>query len=460
MENDESALAMTTFNINELIRLVLIAKVNQMEEKELDVQLQFEEESSLVRADRDQIEQVLINLLDNAVKFTPPCGQIHVMTAAQDTNTLSVTVQDNGIGILPQDIPYVFDRFYMADKAHTVGQGTGLGLAICKTIVEKHGQYIEVLPRENGTSIRFTLQRAKQDALPGGEQVKARAYAKVNWYLRVVGKRPDGYHELDMLMQHIDLYDELAFEHVVGEQIILAHEDAGTLSIPDEQNLIIKAARLLQRHAGISQGVRISCHKHIPTGAGLGGGSADAAATLLSLNRLWRLDFSLADLQTLSLPLGADIPYCLEEGPALVRGIGQRIEPISLREPPWLVILKPEQSLNTRDVFAHYAMHHSKKTIDGQKTIDALRRGEYGYLNDVCGNDLQQAAISLLPEIEAALGSLKAGGALYAQMSGSGSAVFGVFADHTSALAAWQSMRAAYHTCIITRCLERATAVL
>ncbi len=161
MENDDTALSLSTFNINELIRLVLIAKVNQIEEKGLDMQLQFEEDSSFVLADHDQIEQVLINLMDNAIKFTPHGGRIQVLTCAIDTATMGITVQDNGIGILEQDIPYIFDRFYTADKAHTVGQGTGLGLAICKTILEKHHQRIEVLPRESGSAIRFTLQRAK-----------------------------------------------------------------------------------------------------------------------------------------------------------------------------------------------------------------------------------------------------------------------------------------------------------
>ncbi len=159
IENSDTPLEMSTVNINELIRLVLITKVNQIEQKELDVRLNFAQESSLVRCDRDQIEQILINLLDNAIKFTPNGGVIQIITNNLNNNTLSVTVRDNGIGILKQDADYIFDRFYKADKSHASGSGTGLGLSITKMILEKHGQNIVLLDSNDGAAFQFTLQR-------------------------------------------------------------------------------------------------------------------------------------------------------------------------------------------------------------------------------------------------------------------------------------------------------------
>ncbi len=159
IENSDMPLEMTSININELIRLVLITKVNQIEQKELDVRLNFIEDVSTVRCDRDQIEQVLINLIDNAIKFTPNGGVIQITTGYMSSDTLSVTVRDNGIGVLKQDAAYIFDRFYKADKAHASGSGTGLGLSISKMILEKHGQRIELLDSEDGAAFRFTLQR-------------------------------------------------------------------------------------------------------------------------------------------------------------------------------------------------------------------------------------------------------------------------------------------------------------
>ncbi|MPM73960.1 Adaptive-response sensory-kinase SasA [bioreactor metagenome] len=159
IENSDMPLEMTSININELIRLVLITKVNQIEQKGLDVRLNFIEEVSTVRCDRDQIEQVLINLIDNAIKFTPNGGVIQITTGYMSSDTLSVTVRDNGIGVLKQDAAYIFDRFYKADKAHASGSGTGLGLSISKMILEKHGQRIELLDSEDGAAFRFTLQR-------------------------------------------------------------------------------------------------------------------------------------------------------------------------------------------------------------------------------------------------------------------------------------------------------------
>ena len=159
LESQDTAPNMRTFNINELIRLVMVTKHPQLEEKQLDVSFAFAEENCFVLADRDQIEQVLINLVDNAVKFTPPGGRITLSTT-RDIHTVYVRVRDTGPGILPEDIPHIFDRFYKADKAHVAGQGTGLGLAISKMIMDQHHQQLRAIAQESGALFELTLAPA------------------------------------------------------------------------------------------------------------------------------------------------------------------------------------------------------------------------------------------------------------------------------------------------------------
>ena len=167
LENGETPLALSHFDLHETIRRLIIANMSQLDEKQLEMQLSFEDEPMYVHADQDQIEQVLINLLSNAIKYTPDGGHIRIDTVQKEKQTV-VTIRDDGQGILPEDAPYVFDRFYKADKAHTVGKGTGLGLAICKRIMERHHQSIRLLPSESGAAFEFTLEngRAPQNEQP------------------------------------------------------------------------------------------------------------------------------------------------------------------------------------------------------------------------------------------------------------------------------------------------------
>ena len=160
LENGETPLAMTHFDVHETIRRIIIANMTQLDEKQMELELSFEDEPLYVYADPDQIEQVLINLLSNAIKYTPDGGHIAIDTRQKDRTTF-VTVRDDGQGILPSDAPYVFDRFYKADKAHTVGKGTGLGLSICKRIMERHKQSIRLLPSDKGATFEFTLDSGR-----------------------------------------------------------------------------------------------------------------------------------------------------------------------------------------------------------------------------------------------------------------------------------------------------------
>ena len=158
MDKGVTRLNMEDFDINELIRRVLIGRMTEIEEKQLDVQLNFAQDNCYVLADKDKISQVVHNIVDNALKFVIVQGNLTITTALMHDNTVTVTIENDGEPIAPHDRDHLFERFYKADKAHTAGKGTGLGLSICKQIMDLHGQTLSVLPLETGAGFRFTLQ--------------------------------------------------------------------------------------------------------------------------------------------------------------------------------------------------------------------------------------------------------------------------------------------------------------
>ena len=157
LEREDARPDFSTFDINEMLRRAVIRRMNDLEEKKIDISCEFETDPCLVHADSDRIEQVVINLLDNAIKFTPEGGRISFETDVRD-GIAEITVRDSGSGIAQEDRDKVFDRFFTADRAHTAGKGTGLGLSICKRIMEMHGQDIRLLDTEEGAAFRFTLE--------------------------------------------------------------------------------------------------------------------------------------------------------------------------------------------------------------------------------------------------------------------------------------------------------------
>ncbi len=158
LEQEDAALNCVTFDINEVIRRVLILKMNDIDLKAIEPQIELTDEPLWVLADQDRVQQVMVNLLDNAIKFTPANGAIGI-TAQEHAKEISVTVWDDGEGILPQDREHIFDRFFTANKAHTAGKGTGLGLSICKRIMEQHGKTIKLLPTHSGAAFQITLAK-------------------------------------------------------------------------------------------------------------------------------------------------------------------------------------------------------------------------------------------------------------------------------------------------------------
>ena len=159
LEREDAKPEMSVFDVNEMLRRAVIRRMNDLEEKKIDIGCEFEEDNCMVRADSDRIEQVVINLLDNAIKFTPEGGKISLESGTKDGNA-EITVRDNGCGIAPEDREKIFERFFTADRAHTAGKGTGLGLSICKRIMEMHGQGIKLLDTDEGAAFQFTLEKA------------------------------------------------------------------------------------------------------------------------------------------------------------------------------------------------------------------------------------------------------------------------------------------------------------
>ena len=266
-----------------------------------------------------------------------------------------------------------------------------------------------------------------------------RANAKINWTLDTVGVRADGYHLLDMLMQSISLHDTLTLEPA---QELTFSADGATRVPQDEGNLALRAALALRRHAGTAQGAMIHLHKRIPSGAGLGGGSADAAAV------------PMETLRQIGLTLGADVPFCLMGGLAHVRGIGEVIEPLPCPRIYHLVIIQPCRGLSTPQVFrALDGMDISASRPNTPQALSALTGGNLALLADSLGNTLQPVAISMRPQIRQAITTLREHGARAAQMTGSGSAVFGVFATAAAARTAFAALSRRYPHCYLTQTL-------
>jgi 4-diphosphocytidyl-2-C-methyl-D-erythritol kinase len=254
-------------------------------------------------------------------------------------------------------------------------------------------------------------------------RLSCEAFAKVNRSLVILGKRPDGFHELDTVFQTIDLADRLTFEE--APELTLSVDDP---SLPaGEENLVIRAARALERRFGITRGAAVHLEKRIPVGGGLGGGSADAAAALRGLAMLWDLPSDTAALQPLAEGLGSDVAFFLHGGRARGTGRGERIEPLPDGPREFLVLLVPPFSLSTPMVYGRV----SAPALTDPKDPSSLRGSDPGAEPD--RNDLEPAAESLSGGLARLREVLLRVGATRARLSGSGSTVFGVFPSEDAA---------------------------
>ena len=285
--------------------------------------------------------------------------------------------------------------------------------------------------------------------------MRIQARAKINWSLDIVGQREDGYHLMDMLMQPVTLHDIVTIEE--AEDVTLTTSGSPLLP-PSEDHLALKAARALHKHTGCTLGAAIHVEKHIPVGAGMGGGSADAAAVLHGLNKLWKLNLAQADLEAVGLTLGADVPFCLRGGLTRTTGIGEVMQPLPSQRTWQLVVIQPCEGLATGAVFKAY---HKQETIVHPQTQDAalaLASGDIALLKKSLGNVLQPVSEEMRPEISTAIAALKEHGADIALMTGSGSAVFGVFSDDRKARAAYVQLHQRWdRTWLCSTCMASVT---
>jgi 4-diphosphocytidyl-2-C-methyl-D-erythritol kinase len=271
-------------------------------------------------------------------------------------------------------------------------------------------------------------------------KVLLRAFAKVNYALEVRGMRGDGYHEISTVMQSISLADEVEIERA-GQGFELTVEPEGAEVGATEENTIYKAQKVLEQYFGLKLPVKVHLRKGIPVGAGLGGGSADAAVTLVGLNELFKLDLSDAELRELGLKIGADVPFCLSGGTALGEGIGDVLS--SLPEPPphHLTVAKPVAGANTAQIYRAYDEQPKRGNLSVAPVVDALSAGDLNALAKALGNDLAPVTKGLVLEVRVLEEELLREGALGAGMSGSGTAVFGVFDSNAEARYAASRLR-------------------
>jgi 4-diphosphocytidyl-2-C-methyl-D-erythritol kinase len=247
------------------------------------------------------------------------------------------------------------------------------------------------------------------------------AAAKVNLTLEVLGRRGDGYHEIVTVLQSVDLADRLVLEDAPGLEL---RTDAPSLPV-DARNLALRAAQALREAAGVDRGVRIRLDKRIPVAAGLGGGSADAAAVLLGLNRLWRLRWPLDRLSGVAVGLGMDVPFFLRGGSALATGRGEKLERVSSPSLA-LVLVNPRVGSSTAEVYGRVTPAMYTDGARARDLVEALRSRRTVRVAESLYNGLEAAAATGHPEIGRMQAALRAAGALGVAMSGSGPTVFGV----------------------------------
>jgi len=268
------------------------------------------------------------------------------------------------------------------------------------------------------------------------EQIKLKALAKINLGLDVVRKREDGYHEVRMIMQTINMYDKIAIRKLNEPEIKVK---TNLYYLPNnENNLVYKAAKLLMDEFNVKQGVSIDLEKYIPVAAGMAGGSSDAAAVLIGVNKMFKLGLTRKQLMERGVKIGADVPYCIMRGTALAEGIGEVLTPLKPLPKCYVLIAKPGISVSTKFVYGNLKADEIAVHPDIDGMIDAINEGDLKGITDRMANVLEDVTIKEYPVIEEIKNIMRENGAVNAMMSGSGPTVFGIYSDYEKAKAAYQ----------------------
>lgn len=285
---------------------------------------------------------------------------------------------------------------------------------------------------------------------PNVDYIERKAYAKINLGLDVIRKRPDGYHEVKMVMQTVDIWDRLTFRKSGQPGIFLLTDSwggkavdgaedlpGGRADIPaDKDNLIYKAADMIMGKYGITSGVEITLRKNIPVAAGMAGGSTDAAAVFHGLNELFDLKMTLEEMQGMGVKLGADIPYCITGGTALSEGVGEVLTYLPAPPECVLVVAKPDIYVSTKFVYENLHLENLKKHPDIDGMVEAVKAGNLSGITQRMENVLETVTVKEYPVIKDIKEVMITGGAENALMSGSGPTVFGIFKEEEAAKAA------------------------
>lgn len=266
-----------------------------------------------------------------------------------------------------------------------------------------------------------------------------KARAKINLALNVLGKRPDGYHEVEMIMQTVDLCDFLTFSDRSDDHIELR---TNALYVPtDERNLAYKAADLLRLQTGYRGGVTIDIDKRIPVAAGLAGGSADAAATLRGLNQKWGLGLTLHELAEIGGQIGSDVPFCVYGGTAIARGRGELLEMQPLCKAFWVVLAKPPIAVSTADVYG--ALHLTQETVRPSlaSALMSLQKGDLQGLAQATANVLESVTVAEQPDLARLKEQMIKLGGQVVMMSGSGPTIFALLEREQRARRMYTALR-------------------
>ena len=263
-------------------------------------------------------------------------------------------------------------------------------------------------------------------------RISLKAPAKINLFLEILGKRDDGYHEIETVMQEIDLVDNLQFEEI-QEGVKLKCNDKNIPS--DENNLVCKAANLILNECGIKKGVLISLEKNIPVGAGLGGGSSDAAATLKALNLLWKIGLNDAELMEFAAKLGSDIPFFIKGKTALCSGRGEKITPIEVKSEMNYLVIFPHINISTATIYRNLKIDLTKKIIDVSFFLNALKHPKVAGISKLLFNRLEEVVFTTYPDLLDVKKALDHFDFCGLSVSGSGSAFFGLCRDRQQAKA-------------------------
>lgn len=273
----------------------------------------------------------------------------------------------------------------------------------------------------------------------GEKFMRLRAMAKINLGLDVIRKREDGYHEVRMIMQTIRMYDTLDIRRKQTPGISL---EVNLPYIPcDERNLVYKAAKLLMEEFQIQEGISMKLTKAIPVAAGMAGGSSDAAAALVGVNRLFRLGLSQEELMKRAVKIGADVPYCVMRGTALAEGIGEKLTPLAPLPNCYVLVGKPGISVSTKTAYENLKLNEIKKHPDIDGMVRDIQKGDLHSITEKMENVFEPGIIEKYPVIQEIKNFMEEQGALKAMMSGSGPTVFGIFDDKRKLFVAAEALK-------------------